>query len=138
MPDIDAAFLALPARELAGAALQRATELGAEHADFRLERVRTAYLSLRDGRADSSSDQEDVGLCVRVVHDGAWGFASGIIRTASAAAQLAERAVATAKVSRGLSSRPVELAPEPVYSDVTWVSPYEVNPFDLAESDRVG
>jgi TldD protein len=138
MPDIDPAFLALPARELAGAALERATELGAEHADFRLERIRTGYLSLRDARVDSSTDTEDVGLCVRVVHNGAWGFASGIARTASAAAQLAEQAVATAKVSRGLSSLPVELAPEPVYSDVTWVSSYETNPFDVAESDRIG
>ena len=138
MPDIDAAFLALPARELAGAALERATELGAEHADFRLERIRTGYLSLRDARVDSSSDTEDVGLCVRVVHNGAWGFASGIARTASAAAELADQAVATAKVSRGLSSLPVELAPEPVYSDATWVSAYEVNPFDVPESDRIG
>jgi TldD protein len=138
MPDIDPAFLALPARELAGAALERAAQLGAEHADFRLERTRTAYLSLRDARLDSSSDREDVGLAVRVVHDGAWGFASGIVRTAAAAARLAEQAVATAKVSRVLSSSPVRLAPEPTYTDVSWVSAYDVNPFDVAEGDRVG
>ena len=41
MAEIDAAFLSYPARELAGVALERATELGAEHADFRLERIRT-------------------------------------------------------------------------------------------------
>jgi TldD protein len=138
MPDIDAAFLALPARELAGAALGRAAELGAEHADFRLERTRIAHLSLRDGRLDSSADTEDVGLAVRVVHNGAWGFASGIVRTATAAAQLAEQAVATAKISRVLSSRPVELAPEPVYADAVWISAYEQNPFEVAESERVG
>jgi TldD protein len=137
MPDIDPAFLALPARELAGAALERATQLGCEHADFRLERTRTAMLSLRDARLDSTSDREDVGLAVRVVHDGAWGFASGIVRTASAARQLADQAVATAKVSRVLSSTPVQLAAEPVYDDVTWVSAYDVNPFDISESDRL-
>jgi TldD protein len=138
MPDVDAAFLALPARELAGAALSRASELGAEHADFRLERIRTASLSLRDARLSSSSDSEDVGLAVRVVHDGAWGFASGIARTAGAAAELAEQAVRTAKVSRVLSSEPVELAPEPVYDDVTWISSYAVNPFDVPEAERIG
>src|SRR5579875_3850705 len=129
MPDLDPAFLALPARELAGAALQRAAELGAEHADFRLERTRTSVLSLRDARLDSSTDRVDVGLAVRVVHEGAWGFASGIARTAAAAAQLAEQAVATAKVSRVLSSTPVVLAPEPIYADATWLSSYDVNPF---------
>jgi TldD protein len=138
MPDIDPTFLALPARELASAALERARELDAEHADFRLERIRVATLSLRDAHLDSSTDNEDVGLCVRVVHDGAWGFASGIVRTAAAAAQLAERAVATAKVSRVLSSDPVVLAAEPVYADAVWVSSYEVNPFDVSEADRIG
>jgi TldD protein len=137
VPEIDGAFLALPTRELAAAALQRATELGAEHADFRLERIRTSTLSLRDGQLDSSSDTEDVGLAVRVVHQGAWGFASGIVRTVDAAVELAERALATAKLSRVLSSDPVVLAPEPVYADATWISSYEINPFDVAEADRV-
>ena len=138
MPDIDPAFLALPARELAGAALGRASELGAAHADFRLVRVREARLELRDGRLDASQDREDVGLAVRVVHEGAWGFASGIVRTAAAAAQLAEQAVTTARISRVLSSTPVQLAPEPVYADVSWVSAYELDPFAVPEADRVG
>ncbi len=137
MPDLDPSFLALPARELADAALTRATELGATHADFRLERVRTATLSLRDARLDSSTDSEDLGLAVRVVHDGAWGFASGIERTPESAARLAEQAVAAAKISRVLSDDPVELAPEPVHADVTWVSSYEIDPFDVPEAERV-
>jgi TldD protein len=137
MPEIDPAFLAMPARGLAGAALERAQELGAEHADFRLERTRVGQLRLRDGRLESSSDGEDVGLAVRVVHDGTWGFASGIARTAEAAAALAEQAVATARVSRVLSTDPVRLAPEQVYADVNWISAYDVNPFDVPEAERV-
>jgi TldD protein len=137
MPDIDPAFLALPARGLASAALERAQELGATHADFRLERIRSATIRLRDGKLDSTSDTEDIGLAVRVVHDGTWGFAGGIARTAEAAAALAEQAVATARVSRVLSSEPVELAPEPVYADGTWVSAYEIDPFAVPEGDRI-
>jgi TldD protein len=138
MPEIDPAFVSYPLRELSRAALDRAVELGAEHADFRLERSRVAMLRLRDGRLDSSSDAEDVGLAVRVVHDGAWGFAGGIVRTAAAARALAEQAVATAKVSRVLSGEPVVLAPEPVYADVTWVSAYDVDPFAVPEAERIG
>src|SRR6266571_3420810 len=114
MPDLDPSFLALPARALADAALGRARELGAEHADFRLERIRVATLSLRDAQLESSTDSEDIGIAVRVIHDGAWGFASGIERTPDAAARLAEQAVATAKISQVLSDDPVLLAPEPV------------------------
>src|ERR671936_352120 len=127
MPEVDSSFLAMPALGLAAAALERAQALGAEHADFRLERIRVGRLRLRDGALDSSSDGEDVGLAVRVVHNGTWGFASGITRTAEAAAALAEQAVATAKVSRVLSSEPVVLASEQVYDDVTWISSYEIN-----------
>src|SRR6266581_2273056 len=117
MPDLDPSFLALPAGQLADAALGRARELGAEHADFRLERIRTGVLRLRDAKLDTSVDSEDLGLAVRVIHDGAWGFASGIERTPDAARRLAEQAVAAAKVSRVLSDDPVTLAPEPVYAD---------------------
>jgi TldD protein len=138
MPEIDSAFIAMPMRDLAGAALQRAQELGAEHADFRLERIRTAHVRLRDARLDATSDSEDVGLAVRVVHDGTWGFASGIVRTADAAAALAEQAVATARVSGVLSDQPVELAAEQVYADVTWTSSYDVNPFDVPDAERIG
>src|SRR4051794_17136295 len=98
MPEIDTAFLAIPMRGLASAALERPQHPGAEHADFRLERIRSATVRLRDARLDATSDSEDVGLAVRVVHDGTWGFASGIARTAEAARALAEQAVATARV----------------------------------------
>ena len=137
MPDIDSSFLAMPLRGLAGAALQRAEELGAEHADFRLERVRTGHLSLRDAKLDSSADHEDIGLAVRVVHDGTWGFASGISRTADSAVKLVEQAVATARTSRELRAAPVELAPELVYADADWVSSYDIDPFTVSEAERV-
>ena len=47
------------------------------------------------------------------MHDGVWGFASGIGLTTGTAAALAERAVATAKVSKPLTPHRVELADEP-------------------------
>jgi TldD protein len=135
---IDPTFVALPARDLADAALQRARDLGAEHADFRLERIRSADFSVRDGQLDSTSDSQDLGLAVRVVHEGTWGFASGVERTPDAAARLAEQAIATAKISAVLSRDRVELAVEPNYPDATWISSYELDPFELPESDRIG
>ncbi|MEO9139139.1 MAG: TldD/PmbA family protein [Jatrophihabitans sp.] len=138
MPDLDPTFSAMPLPELASAALQRAAELGAEHADFRLERQRLGSVRLRDARLDSTSEHEDVGLSVRVVHDGTWGFASGITRTVQGARALAEQAVATARVSRALRRAAVVLAPEPVYADVSWVSAYDLDPFAVPDADRVG
>jgi len=138
MPELDASFLALPTATLADAALDRARQLGAEHADFRLERIRVGVIRLRDGQLESTAEDVELGLAVRVVHDGAWGFASGIERTPEAARELADQAVATARLSRVLSSDPVQLADEPVYAGATWISSYRLNPFEVPLADRIG
>jgi TldD protein len=135
--EIDAAFTDLPLRRLADAALTRARQLGAEHADLRVERIRDQSMSLRDARLDGTSDREDVGLAVRVVHDGTWGFASDVALTPEAAVRIAERAVEVAKVSRPLSTERVVLADEPAHGDVTYVSAYAVDPFTVPDSDKV-
>ena len=137
MPTIDEDFTALPLEALADAALTRARELGAEHADLRVERIRNQSLSLRDARLDGTSDSEDVGFAVRVVHDGTWGFASDVALTPDAAARLAERAVEVARVSRPLSTERVVLADEPVHADVEWVSAYDVDPFSVPDQEKV-
>lgn len=135
--EIDPAFLALPMRSLADAALQRAADLGAEHADFRFERIRSQDLSFRDGKLQGSRDGEDVGFAVRVLHEGTWGFAAAVDATPDDAVKAAERAVDLAKVSRELSPARVELADEAVHPDVTWVSAYDVDPFAVSDTEKI-
>jgi TldD protein len=133
---LDESFLALPLRALADAGLDRARALGAEHADVRVVRTRTQVLRLRDGRPLGSVDDEDLGLAVRVVHDGCWGFAAGVDLTPDDAAALAEQAVAMARLSRPLATEHVELAAEPAYADGTYVSSYDIDPTSVSEADR--
>ncbi|THA27909.1 TldD/PmbA family protein [Streptomyces sp. RKND-216] len=140
---MDPSFLALPLRALADAALARAKALGAEHADFRFERVRDAGWRLRDGKPAGSMDSTDTGYAVRVVHGGAWGFAAGVDLTMDAAARVATRAVEMAKLSARVieaagSDERVELAEEPVHGERTWISSYEVNPFDVPDAEKTG
>ena len=140
MPKLDDRFLVLPLGELSDAALTKAKELGCSHAEVRVERIRQAYRSFRDHALETTADGQVLGLSVRVVHNGVWGFASDITLSTDSAAHLAERAVATAKVSRPLTPASVELADEGVYADATWVSAYQVDPFDVdeaAKTDRV-
>src|SRR4051795_4150975 len=133
---VDESFLALPLTALTDAALTRAVDLGCEHADIRVERIRTQTLSLRDARPEASIDGEDLGLAVRVIHEGTWGFAAGVVLTAAEAVRLAEEAVAVARVSAAINSDRVELVPEPVYPDATWVSAYEIDPFGVPDSEK--
>jgi len=134
---VDESFLALPLSALTDAALTRAVDLGCEHADIRVERIRTQTISLRDARLESLTDGEDLGLSVRVVHEGTWGFAAGVVLTAAEAVRLAEEAVAVAQVSAAINTDRVELAPEPTY-DGEWVSDYDVDPFEVPDVDKTG
>ena len=134
---IDDSFTALPYRKMAEAALTRAQDFHVSHADFRFERIRHQDVRVRDGRLQGASDSEDIGFAVRVVLDGAWGFASGVVLGTQSAIGVAETAVRTAQVAAAMTTRPVELAPEPAYGDVEWVSAYDVDPLSVPLGDKV-
>ena len=135
--DIDPEFNALPLRAVADAVLTRARELKVEHADVRVERIRTADLALHDARLETSHDADERGLAVRVVHNGTWGFAGGAVISPEAAQALVDRAVEVAAVSAAVTSERIELAPEPSHGERTWISSYDVDPFAVAESERI-
>jgi len=135
--ELDPIFLALPMRELAATALQRARELGVDHADFRLERIRAQDISLRDAKLEGARTGEQLGFAVRVVHEGTWGFAAGVDLTTDEAARVAGRAVEVAKASAPVNSERIELAAEPTYGDVTWISAYDVDPFSVPDAEKI-
>ena len=134
---IDPEFTALPLRDLADAALTQARALGAQHADFRAERTREQQIRLSDGRLQRLYDGDDSGLAVRVIVDGTWGFASAVDLTPDAAAQAARQAVEVAKVAAAMNTEPIELAPEPGYGEVTWVSSSEIFAADGTSSGSI-
>jgi TldD protein len=136
--DVDADFLALPRHELADAALSAAVAAGASHADVRIHRVTTEIVQLRDGELETSVLNREIGLAVRVIVDGTWGFASHAELDPQVAAETARRAVGVATTLAPLNGERIELAPEPVYSDATWVSDYRIDPFEIAAADKIG
>jgi TldD protein len=134
---IDPEFTALPLRELADAALTQAKALGAQHADFRAERIKQQNIRLSSGKLQTLADADDIGLAVRVIVDGTWGFASAVDLTPDAAASAARQAVEVARVAAALNTEPIELAPEPGYGDVSWVSAYEIDPLEVSAADKI-
>lgn len=134
---IDADFLALPRHELADAALSAAMQAGASYADLRIHRIATEALRLRDGELETAVADEEIGLAVRVIVDGAWGFASHSELSTASAAETARRAVKVSTTLAALNDERIELAPEPVYHDVSWVSDYLIDPSDVATKVKV-
>ncbi len=136
-PAVDPEFLALPLEKLSDTALERARDFNAQHADFRLERLRSQRLTLRDGALVDASEGDDVGFAVRVIIDGTWGFAAGVSLTTDEVVRVTEQAVRMATVAKPITTERISLADEPVYSGKTWVSAYDLNPFEVPVSDKV-
>ena len=135
---VDPDFLELPRHQLADAALSAATAAGASHADLRIHRIVNEVVALRDGELETSVVDREVGLAVRVIVDGTWGFASHAELDPDVAAETARRAVQVARTLASLNAETVELAPEAVYADVSWVSKYRVDPFAIPAADKIG
>ena len=135
---VDADFLALPRHALADAALSAALAAGASHADLRVHRITTELIQLRDRELETSVVSREVGLAVRVIVDGTWGFASAAELDPAVAAETARRAVRVATTLAPLNAERIELAAEPVYVDVSWTSAYELDPFDVPAADKIG
>ena len=134
--DVDARFLGLPLDSCADAAIAAATAAGAEHVDLRIIENRSALISVRDAKKESSGEDSELSLGVRVLVAGCWGFAAADTITADSAAALAVTAVGLAKVSKPLSTLPVTLAGESAYQG-SWVSAYEIDPFTVPEAERL-
>ncbi|RZT12519.1 TldD protein [Mycobacterium sp. BK558] len=134
---VDADFLALPRQSLADAALSAALHAGASYADLRIHAITTETVQLRDGALENAVVDDEIGLAVRVIVDGTWGFASHAELSPDAAVETARRAVRVATTLAALNAERIELAPEPVYRDMTWVSDYRIDPFAVPVAEKI-
>ncbi len=64
-------------KHIADWALNVATQRGASFADARVVDERSRGLATKNGKASHASDAESLGIGIRVIADGAWGFAAG-------------------------------------------------------------
>lgn len=133
---IDPGFLAFPFESLADAALSKAKDLGCSYADFRFERHKSQSITARDRNLENLNNSDVVGYGVRVIHRGAWGFASSVDVSTDGASATAARAVEAASAFAALNSEPVELAEEPSYQDLH-ISSYEIDPFSVRDEDKI-
>ena len=99
-------------KTIAGWTLDVANHLGASYADVRLADDRHRGLSTKNGRVGSASVAESFGYGVRVIADGACGFAASDELGRAAVEATAARAVAIAKASARVKLHDIQLAPE--------------------------
>lgn len=117
-------------------ALDTATARGASYADARIVAQRGRSLTTKNGRVGSASDGESVGMSVRVVVDGAWGFAASAELGRGAVEATAARAVEIARASARVKQHDIRLASEkPVAAE--WSTPYKIDPFTVSVEQNI-
>ena len=109
---------------------------GASYADARVVETVTESLALRGPVVEGLESSDSIGIGIRVLVGGAWGYAATSSldrRDVAAAARLAHDVALASATATGA---PVELVPEPVHEAV-WSTPVEVDPFNVSLEDRV-
>lgn len=97
---------------------------------------RSRALSTKNGKVGSASDAESVGMNVRVIADGAWGFAASAELGRGAVEATAAEAVAIARASARVKRENVRLAAEkPVVAE--WTTPYRIDPFTVSIEQNI-
>src|SRR6202521_669183 len=122
-------------KELAEAALNSAQVKGASYADVRLDEHVTQDIIVKNGQLAAVSDDASEGFGVRVIVDGAWGFAGSARLDKAEVEQVVERAIRIARASARVRSAPLDLGP-PGTSRGKYPTPLERGPLQGAPREK--
>ncbi len=124
-------------KALAEAALAAANRAGASYCDVRIGRYLNQAVITREARVQNVTNSESSGIGIRVIVNGAWGFAATHQQTPAAILAAVEQAAAIARANAGIQTRPVQLAPVKGVGDVSWKTPIRKNAMAVPIKDKV-
>jgi TldD protein len=117
-------------------ALNTAQTRGASYADIRIVRRTTEDIALKNGVIEALAQDESYGFGIRVIADGAWGFASSRNVAPDELDRVAAQAVKIAQASASVSKGAVALAPEQAVRD-RYGTPVQRDPFAVPLDEKI-
>ncbi|MHB0912039.1 MAG: TldD/PmbA family protein [Armatimonadota bacterium] len=132
-------------RDLTEKALDAIRNLGATYGDIRIEKSTGESIEVKNGKVESLSAETDEGFGIRVIVDGAWGFAGSLNLNPDEVESVAEMAVRIARAGSRVKHSTAQLAPvapaEGSFSFGVEIDPFEV-PIEeklslLLDADRI-
>lgn len=118
-------------RSLAQQALDAAAGRGVTYADVRVVESRQRHVATKNGKASQMSSAESLGVGIRVLAEGCWGFAATDDLTKDGLEAAARLAREIARSGRHTRLEDVQLAPESPYQ-AEWISPFRTDPFSIS------
>jgi TldD protein len=124
-------------RDVCMLALDAALTAGASYADVRVTSVRRQDVRTREDRVTALRDNETLGIGVRALAGGAWGFVASRGLDHAEATRVARAAVSQARANAPGRREPVQLAPVDAYPNGVWDTPIRIDPFGVPVEDKV-
>lgn len=122
--------------EMAFLALDEARSAGAAYADVRVQRTWSEGISTREQQITGVRYSDSYGIGVRVLVGGSWGFSGTRDLTHDAVARAAREATAIATANNKIAPQTTDLAPVDTYPEGNWVTPHDIDPFDVAVEEK--
>lgn len=118
---------------LAESAVSAAIASGAQFADVRITIVNRELYEI----AGFTGDSENIGIGVRSLVDGCWGYVGSDSWTLAEAQRLGQQSVSQARANNIGKKRTVDLGelPAPVVGE--WKMPIEIDPFEISVGEKI-
>ena len=123
-------------KDLTQRALDTATAKGASYADVRIVRRTVQSIVVKNGLVEALTSSESYGFGVRVVADGAWGFAASSDVTVTEIDRVAAQAVVIARASALVRGQRAALGP-PLRHEASYRTPLVKDPFAVSLDDKI-
>ena len=124
-------------KKLADVALNAATKGGASYCDVRIGRYLRQFVITRETKVENIVNTESLGAGIRVIANGAWGFAATNDLSEDGVAAAAAQAVGIAKANAKIQTEPVQLAPNTGVGEVSWATPIVRNSMEVPIKQKV-
>ena len=123
-------------KDLIGNVLDKVKAEGASYGDIRVLRRRSESLEAKNGKPDAVAAAETEGFGIRVIVDGAWGFAASSKLGKDEMYRVASQAVAIAHASARFKGEGVVLAPQEPFV-ASWANDVAEDPFAVPLEERM-
>ena len=111
-------------------------KFGAEYAELRVQNLSKTMLTLKEGRVEAARQGIESGVALRVLVNGAWGFASVGSLNAEALMSAVSDACRMAKAASARLKTPIKLAETKTVEDRVQVKPKR-NPSEIPMEEKI-
>ncbi|MCK4223962.1 MAG: TldD/PmbA family protein [candidate division Zixibacteria bacterium] len=122
--------------KLAELALSVTKDKGASYADIRVEEIKEENISVRNGMAELIEKSTDFGFGIRVMVNGAWGFAASADVNQESVQRVSQQATEIARASSRVKNKDIVFSPVEKIID-SYETPIVSDPFPISLKEKL-